>query len=256
MSAVPVREAATVVVMRPGPPTEEATARGLEVLLVRRHGRSGFMPDLWVFPGGAVDPEDHDPDPRIVGGPPDQAPWVAAVRETLEEAGVWLGDGEVPDTARQALLAGETDLPALLRAHDLTLDLERLVPWSRWVTPEGAPRRFDTWFFVAEASRADAATHDARETTAARWMRPADVLAAGPSAFPLSPPTWWTLKELVDLPSVAAARDAVRDLAPTMPVFSDVDPALGMAVNGPHPQVPRRIRRTEDGWRCTRDGDR
>jgi 8-oxo-dGTP pyrophosphatase MutT (NUDIX family) len=65
------RQAATVIVLRGG-------AEVLEVLLVRRNPDARFMGGAWVFPGGAVDPdEDHR---------------VAAVREVAEEAGITLPD--------------------------------------------------------------------------------------------------------------------------------------------------------------------
>ena len=73
------REAATVIVLRGG-------AETLEVLLVKRNPAQRFMGGAWVFPGGAVDPdEDHK---------------VAGVREVEEEAGVVIPD---PDVARRVL---------------------------------------------------------------------------------------------------------------------------------------------------------
>ena len=94
-------------------------APGLELLLLQRSARDG-QPGLWVFPGGKVDAGDQ----RSGADPADDARR-AAVRETAEEAG-------------------------------LALEAETLAEISRWVTPEIAPRRFDTWFFAAIAP-ADAA---------------------------------------------------------------------------------------------------
>ncbi len=50
--AVP-RSAATVILLRRGGKHVE---RGLQVLLVQRNPEARFMPGVWVFPGGAVDP--------------------------------------------------------------------------------------------------------------------------------------------------------------------------------------------------------
>jgi 8-oxo-dGTP pyrophosphatase MutT (NUDIX family) len=72
-----------------------------------------------------------------------------AVRELEEEAGIRLDD---PSTA---------------------------VPFSRWITPAEVKTRFDTWFFAAAAPVAAVANPDGEECVAARWMRPADTLAAG-----------------------------------------------------------------------------
>lgn len=255
--SVPILPAATVVLLREG-------AAGPEVLLVQRHRRSGFMPGVWVFPGGRVERSDAIASPRIRGGEgiveafglgEDGRGWlVGAVRETFEEAGVWLGAGRVPVSAREALRASAEAFGALLEEHDATLDLDVLWPWSRWVTPVGPPRRFDTLFLLAALPPGAEVVLDEHEAVDRLWARPADVLARGPSSIPLSPPTWWTLKELADVPSLDAARVLSRALDPAMPDRDDVDPEQGMAVRGPHPQVPVRIRITDDGWRCTRAG--
>ena len=96
---VPVRPAATVMLVDDRP--------DLHVLMVRRTARAVFAPDMWVFPGGRVDAEDHAEDfDRMFSGLTDAqasrileldhgglAWWLAACRETLEEAGVAVGDG-------------------------------------------------------------------------------------------------------------------------------------------------------------------
>src|SRR5688572_1741762 len=94
MSSAP-RPAATVILLRDGD-------AGLEVFMVQRNRRSGFLPNAWVFPGGRVDAEDAlhgHPGVRgrlAIPGMTDAeaaAVGVAAARETLEEAGIWLGQG-------------------------------------------------------------------------------------------------------------------------------------------------------------------
>jgi 8-oxo-dGTP pyrophosphatase MutT (NUDIX family) len=162
--------AATVVVWRDG---EE----GGEVLLVRRNAQLAFHGGAWVFPGGRIDPADYHgaPDPRDVV----RAARRAAVREAREEAGVLIAD-------------------------------ESLVPVSRWVTPEGLPKRFDTWFFVARDG-GDAVRVDGGEIHEHRWMRPADALAAQRTgAIDLPPPTFVTLTKFTDCASVAEALAAAQ----------------------------------------------
>src|SRR5258708_29567395 len=100
---------ATVILLR------EASGH-LETLLLRRNSKSAFHGGAWVFPGGRIDPEDHD-----LGGDMLVAARQAAVRESYEEAG-------------------------------LTLAREDLVWISHWTTPEGRPERYSTWFFVAAAT--------------------------------------------------------------------------------------------------------
>ena len=82
---------------------------------------------------------------------------VAGVRETFEESGVWLGAGTLPAALRLALQEGGASLADALAAHHARVDLDTLVPWSWWVTPQAEPKRYDTRFLAARApsSRAD-----------------------------------------------------------------------------------------------------
>jgi hypothetical protein len=66
----------------------------------------------------------------------------------------------------------------LLDAEDLVLDTRDLHLFSHWLTPLGAPRRYNTWFFVAAAPEGHEGTHDDSELVASAWMRPLDALDA------------------------------------------------------------------------------
>lgn len=241
---------------------------GLEVFLVKRHRRSGFMPSAWVFPGGRVDPGDRLPDHRVrdrgawaafgVGGEDGRAALVAGVRETFEEAGIWLGTGALPAETRGPLAAGELALLDLLEAHDAVVDLDPLVPWARWVTPEGEGRRFDTVFSIVAVPPGVRGTHDATETVDSGWFRPSDVLAAGLGTMGLAPPTWWMLSELATLGSadVAVAYPTGRALLPVRPTLA-ADPERGFGILLPghpdhpepaRPDLPKAIRLGEGGW--------
>jgi 8-oxo-dGTP pyrophosphatase MutT (NUDIX family) len=112
--------------------------RGVEVLLVRRSSEARFMPGVWVFPGGRVDAAD--------AGDEEAAHMACAVRELDEEAGI-----------------------------ELAADAE-LLPWSRWITPEPVPVRFDTRFYVALAPSHSPPRPDGRETTEAEWFAPSGAL--------------------------------------------------------------------------------
>ncbi|WP_193509959.1 NUDIX domain-containing protein [Cryobacterium sp. BB736] len=166
--------AATVVLLRDG-------ADGLEVLLLERPHDRGSFAGAWVFPGGAVDPEDA----AGLGADSDQAAArVAAVREVEEETG-------------------------------LVLSASNLVTVSRWTPPAGIPKRMQTWFFYAPAEAGPVTLHP-DEAIAFQWIRPAHALerhAAG--GLKLFPPTWVTLHELLGDASVADAVSRARatDLA-------------------------------------------
>jgi 8-oxo-dGTP pyrophosphatase MutT (NUDIX family) len=167
---VPPLPAASVILLRDSP---------LEVLMIRRNAKSTFVPDAWVFPGGAVDATDHE----LGDGTELGTMRVAAARELFEESGIWLGptldDG---DSKRRALLSGETTFAALVR--DTPLDLAGLVWTSRWITPVGVPKRFDTYFFLARIGRDAVASAENVEAVEVRWIAPAEAIDKLQIIFP------------------------------------------------------------------------
>jgi len=175
----------------------------LEVLMLRRSLQADFVGGAYVFPGGAVDPLDAGPRargrcperPGAVGaalgtGPGALGHAVAAVRECFEEAGLLLARG--PDGSpvsfadprvaqrfarhRAALNARERSFLDVCEAEGLELAVDELHSFAHWITPEGAPRRYDTWFFVAAAPPGQSPAHDSAETISHLWVRPADAL--------------------------------------------------------------------------------
>jgi 8-oxo-dGTP pyrophosphatase MutT (NUDIX family) len=149
------RPASGIVLLRRGGKHSE---RALEVLLMKRSEEAKFMPGVWVFPGGAVDPEDGDGE---------QGHRVCAMRELAEEAAIELPAGE------------------------------ELVLFSRWVTPEVVSTRFDAWFFLALAPAHAPPKADGIETVDAAWFRPARALEAqGAGELSLAFPTIHQLRWL------------------------------------------------------------
>ncbi|KMW60205.1 DNA mismatch repair protein MutT [Candidatus Rhodobacter oscarellae] len=146
-----IRNAATVIVVRdPGDAPK--------VLMGQRGAKAAFMPNKFVFPGGALDPGDHDvpldalPEPCTARMAHDSTPGLAsgllaaAIRELWEETGLALGrpwpwPGAVPHD-----WAGFADLGLVPDATNL-----RFV--FRAITPPGRPRRFDARFFLVDASQ-------------------------------------------------------------------------------------------------------
>lgn len=205
------RLAATVILLRDG-------ADGIETLLLCRSSRVGFFPLAWVFPGGRVDPADAALPARGALPGVDEAGRVAALaaaRECLEEAGIWLGHGEAGPELRAELNAGRA---TLADAPGLAVDLSRLLPWGRWVTPVMESRRYDTWFYLAVVPPGTPASADAGEATECRWVRPGDAIGR-PEDYPMAPPTFRTLEELVELGSLSAvlASAPSRRLSPICP---------------------------------------
>src|SRR3954454_3880964 len=240
-SPSPVRQAATVLLLRDGAP-------GLEVYLLRRTQGMPFAGGMTAYPGGGVDPRDGDTEIGWAGPAPEQ--WAgafgcdvrtarelvcAAVRETFEEAGVLLAgadDGSVvPDVSgdhwerqRQALLARELSLAELLAGRGLVLRSDLLRPFAHWITPPVEPRRYDTKFFAAALPVGQEARHVSGEADEASWLTPAAALAElATGARPMLPPTSHTLGQLERFPDVAAALagSPPEPLHPISPSFEE-----------------------------------
>lgn len=237
--AVPV-PAATLILTR-----EEAGR--LQVYLLRRNPKSGFMPGSFVFPGGWVDPGDGDWEfwrervdlaPEVVrarlGNPSGTDPLayaVAAVRETFEESQALFAErrpGAAENYEAACVFRAEHGAERgwfrrLAAAGGWVLRLSALVNWGRWITPIALPRRFDTRFFLAVLPEGQACMPDMRETTEGIWLTPAEALAANLSGIvPLTPPGLVTLQELIrypDLSVLLAFAAARRRDAGVMPRF-------------------------------------
>ena len=212
---VPARDAATVLLLRDSP-------GGLEVFLVKRNTVVDFMAGAHVFPGGKVDAADSGPElvGRLTGErEPSTAPelYIAAIRETFEEAGVLLsctlGARELEE-ARRAL-AGKKSFASILQELEAKLDATLLAPWSRWVTPTVSPKRFDARFFLAAAPAEQLARHDDYETTESVWIEPARALEhVQHGEMMIAPATYKCLAVLASYSTIADAFAAARATPP------------------------------------------
>ena len=195
----------------------------IQVYLLRRSSRSGFMPGNYVFPGGTVDPEDRAPGfwkahvdmdsrpiSRRLGGDMtvDEAlaHGVAAVRETFEEAGVFLAhrsqqtrrDLEKICHRRMAATLPKGWLRDWVVSDGWILAFSLLAPWSHWITPEARSQRYDTRFFMTIMPSGQQCLPDTMETTHGIWINPEKGLDANLKGnIPLSPPALVTLHELL-----------------------------------------------------------
>jgi 8-oxo-dGTP pyrophosphatase MutT (NUDIX family) len=211
-----ITEAATVILAR------ERAGR-LQIYLLKRSVKSGFMAGNYVFPGGMLDPEDRNIDlfeshsdlnlgaiARRLGGDLSAEKaltfCVAAIRETLEEAGVFFAHHQETHFAQMARVCDlrQTDtmengwFAKLVAGSEWRLTLTALSRWSRWITPELMKRRFDARFFLAEMPAGQYCQPDSRETVQGLWVSPEEGLAGNmDGTIPLSPPTLVTLHELL-----------------------------------------------------------
>ena len=260
----PIRDAATVIVLREG-------ERGPEALLLRRHARSGFAADAWVFPGGVLDAQDAVlPAAHWRGLEPEaQAPafnatpervlalHVAAVRETFEESGLLLAshrDGSPVDVAAAEVAAmrtrladrddpaGAAEFNAWLAERDLVLELGRLAYWARWITPVWEHRRYDTRFFLARAPEGQVAAFDDVEVTGQHWLPPREAVDKAHSGelFLIYP----TIKNLEDVAAACGEAGSIddafgcaarRDIVTVLPHF---ERSPDGAVSVTHPGQP------------------
>lgn len=143
------RDAASLILLR-------GHGRDLELLAGRRPGHVRFMPGVWVFPGGAIDPEDGKPWRIETGGehlPPRLVRCArAALRETWEEAGVLVGRRDPTGTAPGAAAHGRTPIEAAYAERGITAAIDILTYIGRAITPTPVFRRFNTRFFLADGS--------------------------------------------------------------------------------------------------------
>jgi 8-oxo-dGTP pyrophosphatase MutT (NUDIX family) len=196
--------------------------------MVRRVRSAAFMGDAYVFPGGALDDCDRGTlAARAVRwhGDPEELPWrAAALRELAEEAGVFLTD---PPGVR--VEGRGADLYRALVEAGAVLDADGLAYFSNWVTPRGAPRRFDARFYAAAVAPGTGAGADRTEVTEACWVEPAEALRrAGGGEWRVEFPT---RKHLEALASHADAA-AVLAAAPGAGKVARVEPRLAFEDDG------------------------
>jgi 8-oxo-dGTP pyrophosphatase MutT (NUDIX family) len=247
---VAARDAATVMLVRDA---EGESGPALQVCMLRRHLNSDFVGGAYVFPGGKVDDDDRtagaeasclgrsDADASALLGIESGglAFWVAALRECFEEAGVLLAypQGSAPGSPlvdvtdpsvrsrlaarRIEVNAGTVDFLEACRAEGLCLAVDRVHYFSHWITPEPAPKRYDTRFFVTALPPGQVPIHDDHETTATVWVEPAEALErARAGEFDIIFPTIKNLEAIArfqtsaELLAAAAAVERVPTVLP------------------------------------------
>jgi 8-oxo-dGTP pyrophosphatase MutT (NUDIX family) len=245
--AKPPRPASTILLLRDSAAGVDGKSREeIEVFMMVRHYEIDFNSGALVFPGGSVDKGDQEiiANPALYFGSDgldaaDLSFRIAAIRETFEESGILLarsrGSKALVDPKRAAgieaahradLCDGKTTFLEVLTGNGLLLALDELVPYAHWITPEGMPKRFDTWFFLAAAPPEQAGAHDGKESTDSIWVSPREALAGGESGrFKLPFPTTRNLIRLGKQASVQAALEDSRGkkIVTVMPVMTTLN---------------------------------
>ncbi|MCZ6830842.1 MAG: NUDIX hydrolase [Gammaproteobacteria bacterium] len=173
---------------------------GLETLLLQRNKAVKFAGGMWVFPGGSLDPEDWEQ----AAGNESAAARVGAAREAAEES-------------------------------NIDIDPEIMVQISHWTTPVAEPKRFYTWFFLAEVPAEHAVAIDDSEIKDHIWITIAEAVHRHEAGeLGLFPPTIMTLRRLLGYMSAedamigVAAQDPVR----VFPVFTKTDDGIAVMFEG------------------------
>ncbi|MDO9230463.1 MAG: hypothetical protein Q7U03_12965 [Syntrophales bacterium] len=285
------RDAATVILLR------DQTEGPYEVFLMRRHRNQIFMGGAFVFPGGGLDDADADPEiaactsgfraadakrllqetdlPEAIA----LGLFVAAIRETFEEAGVLLArdargsvvDLSAPETAarfssyRLELHEERLTLAELVRREGLVFAPDLLIPYAHWITPEIESRRFNTRFFLARLPEGQVPVHDRMELTESSWMTPAFALAENEAGrIILMPPTLKTIEELLSFSHTAQLFAAARSqrIGTILPeafrtadgfgirLPHDSEYTLNVGKQPPHPGGSTRIVREGGIWKA------
>ncbi len=216
--------AASVLLLRDG-------AEGLEVLMMERAKTMKFAPGAFVFPGGKVDPDDGDQEwwhgnTNAAKDCNDFSYRVAVLRELYEETSVLLTETPIESFDDSA------SFHEYFRNSSHVLDVESLVPFAHWVTPETMPRRFDTRFYVT-AHNGQEAIHDGDEAVSLRWICPQKLLSEwGEDQVPLMFPTRLNLIKLARAENVGEALTQAQgtEVVKTMPIVSRDEQGVAVTI--------------------------
>src|SRR5437763_10764551 len=198
-SAPTPKDAAAVILLRAS--TDGANP---ETFWVRRSERMAFLGGFHAFAGGQRDQSDALTRVENSVDEESAAMIACAARELFEELGVIIARGSETLTKGQRasllddLESGRMNFSELLNHYGLHLDANDFTFCGRWVTPPFSPRRFDTWFFLANcpAKQEPHVTGDA-ELESGEWIRARDAVARWErSEVLLAPPVLHALKTL------------------------------------------------------------
>jgi len=248
-----------------------------EIFLMRRHKKQDFMAGAFVFPGGRLDEEDCDVELAQCACefPPETAKeklnepdisderalglFFAAVRETFEEAGVLLAyspDGKLISFTgdkteerfaeyREKVHEKKISLKELAGKENICYALDLLTPYSRWVTPEPRPKRFDTRFLIARIPEGQSPVHCNIEMTQSLWITPSEAIKQQEAGkILLMPPTMKTIHELNEFNKADELFGKVspRDIFTILPQPFEVDGGFGV-------KLPHDPEYTIDGYK-------
>ena len=203
----PPRLAVSVVLLRDSP-------AGLEVFVQHRVSTMDFAAGMVVFPGGRVDNVDS-------------SGWTFSGNLLDAHAAAWGRTSVSNDESRARHNAGRLLAAAVREVAEecgISLGQDSLVPWANWVTPEGQPKRFDTYFFVTTAGPGVEPRHQTTEAWQSHWLPVRQIIqdeAAG--TLRLLPPTLTILDELLEIGAAASILKTRRAIESVRPCPGDME---------------------------------
>ncbi|RME03662.1 MAG: MBL fold metallo-hydrolase [Planctomycetota bacterium] len=192
---------------------------GWEVFLVRRGRKSRFMPGFYALIGGKVDREDRELAMRYGY----LAEEVTAIRELFEEVGIFLHSSLTSEqyrglcSRRGELLSGELSFAELLEEVGVELEVSSLFPLGVRTTPEFAPIRYRTQFYLALFPTSQEVDFHGEELEDGRWAGARVWLERWQrEGLPLPPPVRHLLEFLVSVSS-----SSLEEVVESLRVFDD-----------------------------------
>ena len=197
---MPVKPAVSVIVGRD-------TADGLEVFVQHRVTTMDFAAGVLVYPGGRVDPQDHEMGAAL------ELP--SDILDSHVRAWSKTELGGDPEFAKALIATAQREVGEEAGA---TIAATALKPWANWITPPGRTRRFDTYFYVARGEEIGDLRHQTTEATNSEWMNVEHILAEeAAERLKLMRPTLVLLNEVHRFGSIEALMSAERDIEPVRP---------------------------------------
>jgi 8-oxo-dGTP pyrophosphatase MutT (NUDIX family) len=181
------------------------SAKGLEVFVQHRASTMDFAAGAVAFPGGRVDSIDS-------------SGWYFDHEILAAHAAAW-ANSSIADPPSLALLNAGRLIAAARREVEeecgISLDQTALAPWANWITPEGEPKRFDTYFYISAVTSGVEPVHQTTEASESLWMAVPRLLEEQEAGrLRILPPTLSMLDELDEIGTVAHMLDLKRSIIP------------------------------------------
>lgn len=227
MNTTTIRKSASLIVLAPSHffNNKVVDSHPFQVLLLKRNNRTRFMKSSYVFPGGVLDNGDRsffeakdskntfnvqdlnisvensksDINTNLSLNEKEELTLrICAIREAFEESGLILTSPKISSTWRDKIHQQKVTLFDACQQEKSIIEIDRLNPYVRWITPQQESRRYDTYFYVTRIQSIDELKEiqqDGNEMVDLKWISPLNALKQAKQLL-LPPPTWKILRDL------------------------------------------------------------